>query len=73
MNVAQLEAALQMLFHQLLNREEVTGSLMARPIAPDVSATQITTLFARPGALLWELTAIKIQVSPQNAKRMDGV
>lgn len=51
----QLAAAQQMLFHQPLNCEEVTGSLMARPLAPDVTATQLATLFATPGAWLWEL------------------
>lgn len=51
----QLEAALQTLFHQPMNREEVTGSLMARPLAPELTLGEIAAIFGAPGAFLWEL------------------
>ncbi|MEZ4736279.1 MAG: GNAT family N-acetyltransferase [Caldilineaceae bacterium] len=51
----QLAAALQTLFHQPLNREEVTGSLMARPIAPAMTSADLASLFTASGAWLWEV------------------
>lgn len=51
----QLAEAQQALFYQPLNYEEVLGSLMARPLAPEITTAQLTQLFTMPGALLWEL------------------
>jgi len=52
---ARLEIALQKVFHQPLNREEVLGSMMARSIMPGSSSSQVAALFTMPGAWLWEL------------------
>jgi GNAT superfamily N-acetyltransferase len=49
----ELDAALDRLFEPLRRSEEQT--LMARPIAPDVTDAHLEALFSTPGAIPWRL------------------
>jgi GNAT superfamily N-acetyltransferase len=50
-----IDKALEQLFVQPMNRESITGAIMARPVADDFDCAQLEALFTAPGALFWEI------------------